>query len=119
MTIENPIADMLTRIRNASRKYHETVSIPHSQMKASIASLLKKNGYIDNVGVIEKSPVPVLELTLRYTGDRRQERAAITELKQVSKPSRRVYVGKDDIPHTLGELGLCILSTSEGYYVGE
>ena len=118
MTIPYPIADMLTRIRNASAKLHPDVTMPHSKMKEAIARILEAEGYIDGYEVVAKDPQPELRIRLKYKGSRKDVQRAITGLKVVSKPSRRVYVDKDGIPEPLGGLGTCIISTSQGIISG-
>lgn len=118
MTIPYPIADMLTRIRNANEKLHPDVSMSHSRMKEAIARILAAEGYIDGYEVLEKDPQPELRIRLKYKGSRKSIQRAITGLKLVSKPSRRVYASKDEIPEPLGGLGTCIVSTSQGILSG-
>jgi len=118
MTIPYPIADMLTRIRNASDKLHPDVSMPHSKMKEAIARILKEEGYIEGYEVIDQAPQPVLCIRLKYKGSHKNITRGITGLRLVSKPSRRVYAGKDEIPQPLGGLGTCIVSTSQGILSG-
>lgn len=117
--IPYPIGDMLTRIRNANRVFHPDVTMPHSKMKEAVAGILKAEGFIEGFEVIEKSPQPELRIQLRYKGDRATAKRAISELKLVSKPSRRVYAGKDELPKPLAGMGICIVSTSEGILSGE
>ena len=116
--IAHPIADMLTRIRNANAKFHPEVSMPHSKMKESIARILQAEGYIEGYEVIEHDPQPELSLKLKYQGERSHAKRAITTIRLVSKPSRRVYVTRDAIPQPLGGMGICILSTSQGLLSG-
>jgi len=117
--IPYPIGDMLTRIRNANRVFHPDVTMPHSKMKEAVAGILKAEGFIEGFEVIEKSPQPDLRIQLRYKGDRATAKRAISELKLVSKPSRRVYAGKDELPKPLAGMGICIVSTSQGILSGE
>lgn len=117
--IPYPVGDMLTRIRNANRRFHPTVSMPHSKLKEAIARILEKEGFISGYEVIEEDPQSRLILRLKYKGTRSQAKRVISEIKLVSKPSRRVYVGKDEIPRPLGGMGICILSTSRGVMSGE
>lgn len=119
MSVSDPIADMLTRIRNATMREHEVVSIPHSGIKESIANVLKEEGFIEDFQVLSEEPRTVLRLKLRYVGDRRNRRAVITGLERVSKPGRRVYVGKRDIPWVLSGMGVAILTTSKGVMTGQ
>ena len=113
--LTDPIADMLTRIRNANRALHDTASMPTSRMKEEIARLLKEEGYIKGYRVVEAVPVAQLVIELKY--GRSRERV-ITNLKRVSKPGRRVYAKKDRLPRVLGGLGTSILSTSSGVITG-
>jgi small subunit ribosomal protein S8 len=119
MSVSDPIADMLTRIRNATMREHEVVSIPHSQIKESIADVLKAEGFIEDFQVLTEDPRSVLRVKLRYVGDRRTRRAVITGLERVSKPGRRVYVGKRAIPWVLSGMGVAILTTSKGVMTGQ
>ena len=116
--IAHPIADMLTRIRNANAVFHPEVSMPHSKMKEAIARILHAEGYINGYEVIPHDPQPELVLKLKYQGERSNAKRAITTIRLVSKPSRRVYVTKDAIPQPLGGMGVCILSTSQGVISG-
>jgi small subunit ribosomal protein S8 len=113
--LTDPIADMLTRIRNANRALHETASMPTSRMKEEIARLLKDEGYIKDFRVVEAEPVSLLVIELKYGKSRER---VITNLKRVSKPGRRVYAKKDRLPRVLGGLGTSILSTSSGVITG-
>ena len=108
--LTDPIADMLTRIRNAHLALHKEVSVPRSKMKEAIAAILKQEGYIDSITVDEKA----ITLALRY----HKGQAAISGLKRVSKPGRRVYAGSSNIPRVQNGLGICILSTSSGVLDG-
>jgi small subunit ribosomal protein S8 len=116
--LTDPIADMLTRIRNANRALHDSASMPTSRMKEEIARILKDEGYIKDFRVIETKdekdqalPYRTLVIELKFAKDRRR---VITDLKRVSKPGRRVYAGKDRLPRVLGGLGTAIMSTSTG-----
>jgi small subunit ribosomal protein S8 len=108
--LTDPIADMLTRIRNAHLALHKEVSVPCSKMKQSIAAILKQEGYVDDVTVAGRA----ITLALKY----HQGRPAIAGLKRVSKPGRRVYVGSSHIPPVQNGLGICIVSTSRGVLAG-
>jgi small subunit ribosomal protein S8 len=119
MSMSDPIADMLTRIRNALQREHPSVSMPYSQMKESIAKVLKDEGYIEDFSVMPQQPRDVLQLDLKYLGDRRNRRSVITGLERVSKPGRRIYVGKNDIPWVLSGMGIAILTTSRGIMTGQ
>ena len=109
----DPIADMLTRIRNANQRFHGEVRLPSSKMKEEIARILEEEGFISGYEVEESDGKRTLILFLKYKGKRRKEQV-ITDLERVSKPSRRVYVGKEEIPLILGGAGIAILSTSQG-----
>ena len=113
--LTDPIADMLTRIRNGNKAMHDTVSMPTSRMKEEIARLLKEEGYIKDVRVVPGEPFATLVLELKY--GRNRERV-LTGLKRVSTPGRRVYARKDRLPRVLGGLGTSILSTSSGVITG-
>ena len=114
MSMSDPIADMLTRIRNANMRQHPTVAIPFSQIKREIADVLMEEGYISGYEVVEDKPASQLRVSLKYLGDRRQRRPMITKLERVSKPGRRVYVGSQDVPWVLQGMGIAILTTSQG-----
>jgi small subunit ribosomal protein S8 len=110
----DPIADMLTRIRNSSRALSPTVTIPHSRLKESLAEILKKEGFIAEVAVEGKIP-KTIKLKLKYEG----KKSVIEGLKRVSKPGLRNYVGATEIPRVLGGLGVAVVSTSEGIMTGQ
>jgi small subunit ribosomal protein S8 len=118
MSMSDPIADMLTRIRNAMSRQHKTVSMPSSKLKLAIANVLKDEGYIVDFQTVEQSPFPVLQITLKYVGDKKNRRSVITGLQRVSKPGRRVYVGKTEIPWVLSGMGISIVTTSQGVMTG-
>jgi small subunit ribosomal protein S8 len=111
MTMTDPIADMLTRIRNACRAKRKRVDIPVSRLKRSIADVLLREKFISDFKVVEDDGMGVIRVYLKYTG---REESSIVGLERVSKPSRRVYVGKDKIPRVMGGLGTAILSTPKG-----
>jgi len=111
MTMTDPVADMLTRLRNANRAYHETVSLPSSKLKATIAEILKKEGYISDWKVEDARVGSTLTIDLKYGPSRERSLAGI---KRVSKPGLRVYAKSTEIPQVLGGLGVAILSTSSG-----
>ncbi len=116
MPVTDPIADMLTRIRNAIMVRHESVQIPASTMKESLAQILKDEGFIEGFEVLRKStPKAMIRLYLHYRG---RDEPAINGLKRVSKPGLRVYVQKGEIPRPFGGLGVAILSTSKGVMTG-
>ena len=108
----DPIADMLTRIRNANTAKHDTVDIPASKMKVAIADILVKEGYIIKYDIIEDGIFKTIRVTLKYNADKSEK--IITGLKRISKPGLRVYAGKDELPRVLGGLGIAILSTNQG-----
>lgn len=111
----DPIADMLTRIRNASRAKHARLDLPSSKMKTEIARILKDEGYLANYKVVDEKGKKTLRVFLRYTSDRR---SVITDLKRVSRPGSRRYVGKFEIRPVVGGMGLSILSTPRGLMTG-
>lgn len=114
MSMSDPIADMLTRIRNAQMRQHQTVSMPGSKVKVAIAEVLKDEGYIEDFSVLPENPQTVLQVKLKYLGGRRDRRAAITGIERVSRPGRRVYVGTNEVPWVLSGMGISILTTSRG-----
>lgn len=111
MQITDPIADMLTRIRNANTAKHETVDIPASNMKKAIAEILNEEGYIKGYQVIEDGKQGVIRVTLKY-GQNKEK--VISGIKRVSKPGLRIYAGADELPRVLKGLGIAIVSTSKG-----
>ena len=111
----DPIADMLTRIRNAFMVGHDRVEIPGSIIKGEIARVLTEEGYLESYKITEEGVKKTITIKLKYGPD---GKAAIEEIKRISKPSRRVYVGKDDIPRVRGGMGISILSTSGGIMTG-
>ena len=110
MFMTDPIADMLTRIRNANRQRHETVMVPASKLKVDIAEILKNEGFIKGYKVEGEGPIKNIVITLKYRGNDR----VITDLKRISKPGLRVYAKVNEIPKVLNGLGIVILSTSQG-----
>ena len=112
MSMSDPIADMLTRIRNANVARHETVDIPSSKMKLAIANILLEEGYISAVDLVDNGNFKDIRITLKY-GANRNDRV-LTGLKRISKPGMRVYAGKDEVPKVLDGLGTAILSTNQG-----
>jgi small subunit ribosomal protein S8 len=111
MQITDPIADMLTRIRNANTQKHETVDVPASSMKKAIAEILNEEGYIKGYQVIEDGKQGVIRITLKYGPNKEK---VISGLKRVSKPGLRMYAGADELPRVLKGLGIAIISTSKG-----
>ena len=112
MMTSDPIADMLTRIRNANTAKHDTVDIPSSKIKVAIADILVDEGYIEKYEMIEEGSFKTIRVTLKYGADKNEK--IITGIKRISKPGLRVYAGKDEIPSVLGGLGIAILSTNQG-----
>ena len=110
MNITDPIADMLTRIRNANTQRHETVDVPSSKLKKSIAEILLNEGYIKSFEEIEDNAQGIIRITLKYVNKQK----VITGLKRISKPGLRVYATKDELPKVLGGLGIALISTSQG-----
>ena len=112
MTMSDPIADMLTRIRNANTAKHDTVDVPSSKMKLAIANILLDEGYIEKYDLIEDGVFKTIHITLKYGADKNEK--VITGLKRISKPGLRVYASKEDLPKVLGGLGIAIISTNKG-----
>ena len=112
MTMSDPIADMLTRIRNANTAKHDTVDIPASKMKIAIADILLKEGYIAKYDIVEDGNFKTIRVTLKYGTDKNER--IITGLKRISKPGLRVYASTQDLPKVLGDLGVAIISTNQG-----
>lgn len=108
----DPIADMLTRIRNANTSKHDTVDVPASKMKVSIAEILFNEGYIRKYELVDDGNFKNIRITLKYGKDKNEK--IITGLKRISKPGLRVYAGKDELPRVLGGLGIAIISTNQG-----
>ena len=112
MSMSDPIADMLTRIRNANTAKHDTVDVPASKMKIAIADILVNEGYIAKYELSDEGAFQNMHITLKYGADKNEK--IITGLKRISKPGLRIYVGKDELPRVLGGLGIAILSTNQG-----
>ena len=108
----DPIADMLTRIRNANTSKHDTVDVPASKMKLAIADILVKEGYVAKYDLVEDGTAKNIRITLKYGKDKNEK--IISGLKRISKPGLRVYAGKDELPRVLGGLGFAIISTNQG-----
>ncbi len=119
MYVNDPIADMLTRIRNAIMARHAEVAIPHSKIKEEIARVLEEEGYIEGYTVDDAKPFRRIHVRLKYVGARRDRRAVISGLKRISKPGRRVYTGYQDIPWVLSGMGIAILTTPQGVMTGQ
>ena len=112
MTMSDPIADMLTRIRNANTAKHDTVDVPASKMKIAIADILFNEGYITKYDIVEDGNFKTIRITLKYGADKNEK--VISGLKRISKPGLRVYASKDELPRVLGGLGTAIISTNQG-----
>ena len=112
MTMSDPIADMLTRIRNANTAKHDSVDVPSSKMKLAIAKILLDEGYIQSYELVKNGNFEDIHITLKYGKDKNEK--IITGLKRISKPGLRVYAGKDELPRVLGGLGIAIISTNNG-----
>ena len=112
MTMSDPIADMLTRIRNADTAKHDTVDVPASKMKLAIANILVDEGYIAKYDLVEDGAFKTIHITLKYGADKNEK--VISGLKRISKPGLRVYANTEDIPKVLGGLGTAIISTNKG-----
>ena len=112
MTTNDPIADMLTRIRNANTAKHDTVDIPSSKMKLAIADILVDEGYVKKYDLVENGNFKDIRITLKYADDKNTR--VISGLKRISKPGLRVYAGREKLPKVLGGLGIAILSTNHG-----
>ena len=112
MTTNDPIADMLTRIRNANTAKHDAVDVPSSKMKIAIADILVNEGYIEKYDLVDNGGLKDIRITLKY-GATKNERI-LTGLKRISKPGLRIYAGKEDMPKVLGGLGTAIISTNQG-----
>ena len=112
MTMSDPIADMLTRIRNANTAKHDTVDVPSSKMKLAIADILVKEGFIKKYDVVEDGNFKTIRITLKYGRDKNEK--IISGIKRISKPGLRIYANKEDMPKVLGGLGVAIISTNQG-----
>ncbi len=112
--ISDPIADMLTRVRNALLAGKTTVDIPTSKLKLEIARILKEEGYIEDYVVGEQTPFTYITITLKYYGARRERKPVITNIQRVSKPGRRVYRGRTDLPRVMSGVGIAIVTTPKG-----
>ena len=112
MTMSDPIADMLTRIRNANTAKHDTVDVPNSKIKMAIANILLDEGYISKIDLVDNGSFKDIRITLKYGADRNDR--ILTGLQRISKPGMRVYASKDNVPKVLDGLGTAILSTNQG-----
>lgn len=120
MSVSDPIADMLTRIRNAVMAEHPHVAMPSSKMKVAIAKILNQEGFIGDYEVEDgiKEGFKTLKIQLKYVGEHREKRPVINHLERVSLPGQRIYTGKDDIPQVLSGMGISIITTSKGVMTG-
>ena len=119
MTVIDPIADMLTRIRNAVMAGHALVAMPSSKLKIEIAKIMKDEGFLESFELADtESPQKVLRLKIKYVGERRERRPVISGIERVSKPGRRIYTKKQDIPWVLSGIGVAIISTPKGVMTG-
>ena len=112
MTMSDPIADMLTRIRNANTAKHDTVDVPASKMKLAIANILLEEGYIKKYEIVEDGGFQTIRISLKYNNNKSER--IISGIKKISKPGLRIYAGKEDMPKVLGGLGIAIVSTNQG-----
>ena len=112
MTMSDPIADMLTRIRNANTAKHDTVDVPASKMKVAIANILLEEGYIKKYEIVEDGGFQTIRISLKYNNNKSER--IISGIKTISKPGLRIYAGKEDMPKVLGGLGIAIVSTNQG-----
>lgn len=122
MSVNDPISDMLTRIRNGVMIGQATVAMPRTKIKAEIARILKEEGFIEGYDEVETetdSKKPVLRVKLKYVGERRSRKPVITGLERISRPGRRIYTQKQDIPWVLSGMGISILSTPKGIMTGQ
>lgn len=114
MMVSDPIADMLTRIRNGLLVNMTTVQVPLSKIKVEIARILKEEGFIEDFSIGDEKPFPMLHITLKYHGARRERKPVITNIQRVSKPGRRVYRGRKDLPRPMSGIGVAIMTTPKG-----
>ena len=121
MSVTDPISDMLTRIRNAVMSGHPSVAMPSSTIKAEIARIMQEEGYITDYDLVDGkvSGSKTLRIQLKYVGERRERQPVITGLERISRPGRRVYTGKQEIPYVLYGMGIAILSTPKGVMTGQ
>lgn len=112
--MSDPIADMLTRIRNALLAGKATVEIPASKIKVEIARILKEEGYVEEYAILDQQPYALISITLKYHGARRSRKPVITNIQRISKPGRRVYRGRTDLPRVMSGIGIAIVTTPKG-----
>jgi small subunit ribosomal protein S8 len=110
---------MLTRIKNAAAVGHPTVAAIHSKLNERVAEILKNEGFLDSLTVVENGPRKLLNLAIRYSGERRDKKAVVSDLKRISRPGRRVYCSKDEIPRVLSGIGIAVISTPKGVMTGQ
>jgi small subunit ribosomal protein S8 len=119
MSVSDPIADMLTRVRNALMARHLDVAIPYSRIKEDVARVLESEGYVEGFQVEDTKPFKTIVIRLKYVGLRRERRPVITGLKRISRPGRRVYTNHSEVPWVLSGMGIAILTTPSGVMTGE
>ena len=121
MSVNDPIADLLTRMRNAMLAGHQMVALPSSKLKVAISKILKEEGYISSFEVVDGTTEgqKILRVRLKYVGERRERKSVITGLERISRPGRRVYTNKRDIPWVLSGMGIAIVSTPKGVMTGQ
>jgi small subunit ribosomal protein S8 len=112
--ISDPIADMLTRLRNSLMAGNATVEVPHSKIKVEIARILKEEGYIEDYTIGDEAPAKLIHITLKYYGSRRERRPVISHIERISKPGRRIYRQRRDLPHVMSGVGIAIVTTPKG-----
>jgi small subunit ribosomal protein S8 len=117
--MNDTLSDMLARIRNSAMVGKATVAVPMSKLNQRVAEILKEEGYLDDLAVVGDGALKMLNLTLRYFGERRSRKPTVTQLKRISKPGKRIYCGKDEIPRVLSGIGIAILSTPKGVITGK
>jgi small subunit ribosomal protein S8 len=117
--MNDSLSDMLTRIRNSAAVGKPSVAVPMSKLNERVAQILKEEGYLDGYAVVGEGAIKTLNLTLRYFGERRSRKPTVGGLKRISKPGKRIYCGKDEIPRVLSGIGIAIMSTPKGVITGK
>jgi small subunit ribosomal protein S8 len=117
--MNDTLSDMLVRIRNSAMVGKVSVAVPMSKLNERVAQILKEEGYLDGYQVVGEGPLKMLNLSLRYFGERRSRKPTVTGLKRISKPGKRIYCGKDEIPRVLSGIGIAIMSTPKGVITGK
>jgi small subunit ribosomal protein S8 len=117
--MNDTLSDMLVRIRNAAAVGKASVAVPMSKLNERVAQILKEEGYLDSYTVVGEGAIKTLNLALRYFGERRERKPTVTGLKRISKPGKRIYCGKDEIPRVLSGIGIAIMSTPKGVITGK